>query len=353
MKKKGQSSQAGFQALKADLAQQQLRKLYIFHGEESYLREFYLQELKNLALPAGAEVFNFHTFSGKEVDVSELEEAIDSFPMMAERSFILVSDWEFYKLPEAGKKKILSILEDLPDYCTLLFYFDLFPYAPDGRTKIASVVETQGLTVEFPYQEEDVLVSWMEQKRFPALGKRISSQTARELIFYCGSSMTNLISEMEKISAFAQGEEITNEDILAVATPHINAVVFSMTDAMGARDFDQAFRILGELFQMQEKANSKKKEKELGILGAISRHIRHLYMTKLAEGKSEGYVAGLLGVQNFVARRMQSSARRFSLDWCRQSVIYCGQTDKAMKSAGGDGEALLTQLLLDLAVSAR
>ncbi|MFI3253252.1 MAG: DNA polymerase III subunit delta [Eubacteriales bacterium] len=346
--KKGQTSDQGLKLLKEDLKAQQLRPLYLFHGEESYLRFHYLKELQALALPAGTETFNFHQFSGKEIEVDQVLGAIDSFPMMAERSFVLISDWDIFKLGEADRQKMLDMLEDLPDYCTILLHYDLFPYVADGRTKMATTLAKVGLSVEFPLQTEGVLLSWIEKQRIPALNKRISTETARELLFYCGASMTNLITEMEKISAYALGEEITIEDIHGVATPHLNAIVFQMTDAIGAKDFDLAIKTLGDLFQMQEKANSKKKEKELGILGALSRQIRQLYMAKLGEGKGEAYVANLLGLQPFIARRVIASARRFSLEWCRQGVILCGETDKRMKSSGEDGEALLTQLLLAL-----
>ena len=53
---------------------------------------------------------------------------------------------------------------------------------------------------------------------------------------------------------------------------------------------------------------------------------------------------------SYPAERLMGAARRFSLAWCRWAVIRCGQTDLAMKSGGGDGEELLTGLLMELAV---
>ena len=64
--------------------------------------------------------------------------------------------------------------------------------------------------------------------------------------------MTTLIGEIEKVGAYARGPKITRADIDAVAAPQLDAVVFEMTDAIGAGSFDQAASVLGELFQMQE-----------------------------------------------------------------------------------------------------
>lgn len=353
MKKKAENQGKALAQLREELQQGVFRPLYIFHGEEDYMLNYYLKDLQERVLPSGAETFNFHQFEGKNMDIFALEEAVECFPMMAERSFVLITDWDVYKLPEEQRKKMLSMLEDLPEYCSIVIHYDLLEFHPDGRTKMAGVLEKAAMIVEFPLQEERVLLPWIQNKEFPALGKQISPETAREFLFYCGNSMTKLKSEMGKVAAYALGEEVTFADVEAVATPHLNAIVFQMTDAIGAKDFDLAIKILGDLFQMQEKGNTRKREKELGILGAMSRQLRHLYMAKLATEarRSEGQVSSLLGVQSFVAGRMMSSARRFSLDWCREAVVLCGEADRRLKSAGVEGEALLTQLLLDLALS--
>ena len=60
---------AGFAQLKKDLAAGELGTLYLFHGEEDYLRDYYLREVRRKLLPAGTEVFNLHTFQGKDLDL--------------------------------------------------------------------------------------------------------------------------------------------------------------------------------------------------------------------------------------------------------------------------------------------
>ena len=55
----------GYQKFKADLAAGTLGEVYIFCGEESYLREYYLKEVQKKLVPAGFEEFNFHRVAGK------------------------------------------------------------------------------------------------------------------------------------------------------------------------------------------------------------------------------------------------------------------------------------------------
>ena len=181
------------------------------------------------------------------------------------------------------------------------------------------------------------------RRRFRALGKDIDSRLALDLIFLCGDLMNNLIGEIEKIGAYAKGQRITREDINAVATPQLDAVVFRMTDAIGEGRFDQAAGVLGELYQMQEPP--------MRILFSLGKQMRQLYSARLMMERGQGAasLAAMWGLKPYPADKLMRSARRFSLKWCRRAVVLCGQTDLDMKSTGQDPQQLLTTLLLELA----
>ena len=112
-------------------------------------------------------------------------------------------------------------------------------------------------------------------------------------------------------------------------------------------NFDRAASVLGELYQMQEPP--------IRIMWSLGRQMRQLYSARLAieKGKGAPYVAGLWGLKPYPADKLMTSARRFSLSWCRRAVVRCGQTDLAMKSTGQDAQELLTGLLLELAAPSR
>ena len=157
--------------------------------------------------------------------------------------------------------------------------------------------------------------------------------------------MNGLISEIGKIGAYAKGHRVTRADIDAVATPQLDAVVFQMTDAIAAGNFDRAASVLGDLLHMQEPP--------IKLLAVLGKQIRQLYSARLAieHRKNTAYLMELWGMRNsYPAEKLLSAARRFSLNWCRWAVIRCGQVDLAMKSTSADGEELLTALLLELAV---
>ncbi|WP_186565047.1 DNA polymerase III subunit delta [Lawsonibacter celer] len=341
MPPKAKPDKAALQKLKQDLKGNTLGQLYVFHGEEAYLRDFYLGEMKKKLLPGGVEAFNLHTLSGKEFDLKTLGQLVDCLPMMSQRTLIVVSDYDIYK---GDKEGLTQLLSDLPEYVCLVFVYDLIEYKADARTKLAALLKAKGSVVSFHRQEQGDLVDWIS-RRFRALDRDIGTEDAKYLMFLCGDLMNNLISEIGKIGAYAKGHRVTRSDIDAVATPQLDAVVFQMTDAIAAGNFDRAAGVLSDLYHMQEAP--------IKILAVLGKQLRQLYSARLAIEAKQGtaYLMEQWGMRSsYPAERLMQSARRFSLPWCRRAVIRCGETDLAMKSTGADGQELLTGLLMELAV---
>ena len=83
---------AAYKKLLADLAADTLGTAYIFYGEESYLREYYIAEIRKKLIPAGFEQFNYHKLEGKGLTAQTLAEAVEAMPMMAQRTMVHVVD---------------------------------------------------------------------------------------------------------------------------------------------------------------------------------------------------------------------------------------------------------------------
>ncbi|MEM5780791.1 MAG: DNA polymerase III subunit delta [Lawsonibacter sp.] len=342
MPPKAKPDTAGYQRLKKDLSEGKPGQLYVLFGEETYLRDYYLGKLREQILSGGMGTFNLHEIGAKDMSPHALEEAVDCLPMMGERTLVLVTDYDLFKAGEKEREEYIKLFSQLPDYCCVVFLYDLIEYKGDARTRLAGALKQYGVVVNFVRQEQGDLVDWV-RRRFRALGKDIDSRLALDLIFLCGDLMTTLIGESEKIGAYAKQKHITRADIEAVATPQLDAVVFRMTDAIGEGNFDKAMAVLGELYQMQEPP--------IKIMWSLGRQMRQLYSARLAleQGKGPSYVASLWGLKPYPAEKLVGSAKRFTLGWCRRAVVRCGETDLAMKSTGQDGETLLTTLLLELA----
>ena len=335
-----------YQKLKTDLKEgNPLGNAYLFYGEESYLREYYLGEIRKRLIPAGFEEFNYHALEGKDLTAQSLTEMAEAMPMMAERTLIVVTDWDIYKLNEDQRERLIALLEDLPEYCCIVFVYDTVAYKQNKTMKkLCKAMDAHVTPIEFKAQDTSDLTAWIA-RRFKALGKQIDRQTAEYLIFLCGGLMTGLSQEIAKIGAYAKGDTITQKDIDAVADPVLSAEIFKMTDAVSQSDYNKAAAILGDLLKMQEEP--------IVILAALGSQLRRLYTARMAidSGKDKYWLMELWGMRSdYPARLLMEAARKTTSEWCSQSLLMCQRLDQRMKSEKGiDSEGELKLLLMRLA----
>ena len=336
----------GLQTLKGDLKQKSPGRLYFFHGEETFLLHHYLGQLRKLLLDPLTESFNFHRLNSETFDTRVFADAVENLPMMAPTTLVQVDDIDLFKLSEGDRTKIIDVLTDIPDYCTVVFTYITTPWKPDKRLKKLWEAVEKGTVVEFAKQDQRDLVSWVT-RHFAAREKRISTDLCLYLIDITGGTMTALAGEIDKICAYSGATEIKKTDIDAVTEPVLDAVVFQMTDMLSAGRYDQALQKLQQLLKMQQEP--------LAILGAVGSHFRRIgaARTLLDHGKTAYDLQKLCGIPDYPARKTMDAARRFSPAFCKRAAELVLETDYRMKTSFDDPERLLEMLLLTLAQEAR
>ena len=345
---KRKTADTGLAQLKEALSGGVLGNVYIFHGEESYLREFYLSEMKK-SLVAGFESFNYHKLEGKGLTVQNLTETVEAMPMMAQRTMVQVVDWDLYKLNEEQRNGLAALLEDFPPYCCLVIVYDQIEYKPNKTyKKLYAALDKHAQAVKFEEQRQNEILKWVA-KRFKAAGHTIDAPTAEHLLFTCGSLMNGLIPEIGKIAAYAKNERITKADIDAVAAPVLEAQVFEMTNAVSKGNFDRAAGVLGTLLKWQEEP--------FMLLALMGKELRKLHTARIAldTGKDKFWLMERWNMRSdYPARLLLDNAGRVSRDWCARAVKRCYEVDLRIKSVGGvDGADELKLLLMELAQGAR
>lgn len=334
-------SNEAVQKLKADLAAGELGCAYIFHGEESYLREHYLEEIRKQLVPVGFEEFNYHKVEGKDLTVQRLSEMAEAMPMLSDRTLVVVTDFDLFKLNEEQRTRMIAFLEDIPPYCCVVLVYDTIEYKPNKTMKkLWKAVTDYVETVEFKAADNSDLVAWIA-RRFKALGKEIDRQTAEYLIFTCGGLMTGLVPEIIKIGTYAKGKTITQKDIDAVADPVLSAEVFKLSDAVLQNDYNRAASILGDLLKMQTEP--------IMILAALGAQLRRIHTARLAidSGKDKYWLMELWEMKSdYPAKLLLTAAKRTSADWCAEAVKMCQVLDRRMKSEKGIDAAGELKLLL-------
>ncbi len=338
MAKKAEDNAVG-RAWIQSLTKSDILRVYVFYGEEKFRRDAALDILKKRVVPDALEEFNFIKFEGKGLSVSELDEAVQSVPVMSDKKMIVVRNFDIFK---EASDELIALMSDIPDEVCLVFLYDDTSFKPDRRTKMYSLISKIGAVANFVPAEASELRDWI-RRRFADLRKNIENSEIDYLIFYCGTDMYMLQNEISKVANYAPYALIRREDIEAVATRGVESRVFELCDHVASGKAKHAMSELENMIFLRESA--------VLICAMLGRQMRRLYITKCAidAGNGTDYITKLFSLgYSFQGEKLVSSARRISLSALRKCTLLCADADKSLKSSKQEDYDIIKNLLLSL-----
>jgi len=339
--KKQQDNNLSYKSFTLALKSGNIPKLLLFHGHERYLLEHSLGSLRAQLCPGGLDSFNYKRFSGNNISIDDLNEAIETLPAFADRTLIEVHDFDIFSSAHSGV--ISGILTDLPDYICIVFIFSTIDYKPDNRLKVTKEILKLADVIEFCIQEKSKLINWIS-KHFQDAGKSISNDDAQYLAFITGGLMTTLNGEIEKVAAYSTRERITRSDIDAVVTPVLDAVSYKLTDFIVNHNHKQALHLLDELFQMREAPHK--------LIYSISLKMKQLVAAKIFSDRNIGKsdFMKLCDIRyDVAARSLLDTARKTTIAKCRDYLKECCKTALELNSTT-QPESRMIELVTKLAI---
>ena len=339
MAKKTRDQGLDYRALTKELNTNGPDRLYLLWGPEDYLIADFTEKLRSACIGEGMEEFDHKRLDGPALDPDALAEALDAMPFFGGRTFVELRGVDINKCRDAKTAKLLS---DVPDWCTVAVTLPAGA-EPDGRLSLIKQLKKDGKAIEFTSQRGDLLYNWIP-RRFQAHGKRIDRAVMDRLIAVSGDLMNQLIPEIEKICAYAPGEQITASDVERLAHHLPEAVAYEMTDCIANRDYDGAAEKMTELLAGDAEP--------VEIMGTIGWQIRRLYAAKviMKYGSGAAQIRDMLGIYNdYVLRQTVETAKRFSLSELARDVRHVAEYSMKFREQGSvvtDLEALKELLIL-------
>lgn len=314
-----------------DFKKQEFKNIYLFTGEEDYLKRQYKHRLQE-ALVLPGDTVNLSYYEGKNISVQELIDQGETMPFFAERRLLVVEDSGFFK---SDSPQLADYLERVPPTT----YFLFVESEVDKRKRIYKIVKSKGGVVEFKKQDQDTLTRWF-LGNLKREHKNITRGAMKLFFEKTGDDMDTISMEMEKLLCYtAQREVIVPEDIEAVCTTQVVSKVFDMINALAAGNKKKALDLYYDLLAL--------KEPPMRILYLISRQFNQLLQVK--EMRGHGYdvdsIASRLGMQRFVAQNCVRQSERFTLERLRGLVEQCVVFEEAVKT-GNMNEKLAVELIL-------
>lgn len=217
--------------------------VYLFYGEETYLREQAIRHFKSGLLTAAAD-FNWHRLDGEQTDLDTVVNTASTPPFMAEKRLVLVKDVPWFGAgTETSLQPLLDYLDNPLTTTCLIFDCDTV----DRRKKIVKQVEKAGMVVNFERLKGKDLALWLDQQA-RLHGKKLLASAREMLVNSSSTGLTGLVAEWEKLLTYVgQGETITNEHVQRVVHQSVEYRIFDVLDAVGARRYREALAALREL----------------------------------------------------------------------------------------------------------
>ena len=338
--------------LKRRLKDKDVGGVYIFTGDEEYMKRYYFSEL----CKAAGERVNISVLRS-EIDFGRLCDELSSVPMQdfsvfsedsasSGKRVIKLDSPDFSKLSEREMSEVYEMLSDVGDMSVVVIYFsNADPVKGKSNIAIIKKLSEKALVCDFKRAQpgDATLMRWIK-RHFDKYKIAIYPQETRYLSDCVGTDMCLLANETEKLCAYlgcVGRDSVTCEDIDYVCIKNTEAITFDVTNAISAKNFDAAAEALSKL--------KRTKTDPLVIFGAISRmatDIATVYSLQ-REGKGITEIIGLSGLRDFVAKRYLLLLSSNTMGYAKRFATSCLEADAKLKR-GADGYRVLENLAFTL-----
>ncbi len=324
--------------------------IYYFYGKDVMSVELYTKTLVKRLVSEDDAIYNFHKFNGKDIDLSEFAETIEALPMFAPYLCITVNDLNAEDLSTDDLNFMLKILKDVPETTVIIFYNTAIDIC-DGKKSptiknkkivdcIAKIGDVCEFSIKTPIELSKQIVATVEKK-----GSSVSASNAAYIAELCLSDNMLISGEIEKLTSYAQGREITKDDIDSLVSRQVNSNAFDLSKAVVSFNKKKALLLLDELFYQRAEP--------IAVLSAISMSFMDLYRASLA-------VVRGIHPSDVVADFSYKANRKFAVDYAfrdcrkinikhlRKCIKILADTDSALKSSKTDGRILLEKAIVQM-----
>jgi len=325
-----------FLTLKQQIKSGEIGNLYLFFGEEIFVKDMYLEKMKSFVPDGGFADFNFIFLDGKDATGNKVDDALDSFPMMSEKKLVVIKNSGIFKKADEETKEFWQErLADIPDYVLLIFD----EQEADKRSVLYKAVQKNGLAVEFAYMKDYEVASWVAREVQKA-GKKISKDAADYLVAMCDPGVINVKNELMKLLDYSDGE-IYKSDIDKVVSKSLSIVVFEITDALMAGNGDTVMSIIMKMKESRESA--------FNVLYLLNSAFDKMLYAKLLldDGFSYDVIISRLGLAPFIAKKYITGAKNFSAEFLKDRICRVSEIDLAIKQGEIDEWTALLQFVFE------
>lgn len=181
-------------------------RLVVLHGKEPFLRQAYVDELRESLSAAGIE-FDTIRFDGSQATVAEVLDECRSFGLLAAHKVVIVDNAEEWVKGDTNRPMVERYAESPSDAVALILRAET--WRPGKLDKIIAGLGEAGGVMKCDTVTEAQALTWAKGRVKKRHGREIDPEAARELITRVGPDLGRVDTELGKLAtATPEGQPI-------------------------------------------------------------------------------------------------------------------------------------------------
>lgn len=331
-------------ALKSSLDSGALCSVYIVYGNDGFLKKQSVNRIIKAAIGED-DGFNLLRFE-LEADLQELYDELNGFAFSGKKCVIL-TDYDIDDCSKNDFEKLLSLAGDSYESSVFIIYFDALTFemkkADRLKALISAAEKAGGVAVQLDHREKSELIRSLVASA-KKQGSLLSPQNAGYLIDVCSLETQVLSFELAKLTAYANGKEITRQMIDSVAVRSVEASIYDLSAKIMNGDTAGAMALLDDLFFMRVKP-------EFIVINISSAFVD---MFRVAAAKDSGETPESIAAdfkmkgREFVLRRALTNFRQYDYKKLDLSFDALLAAERKIKSYSSNERAVIEELIVRL-----
>lgn len=308
--------------------------IYVFYGDEDYFINEACLAVKTHSLKDADPSLSLVEFKGDETSGGVIFDELRTIPFFAGKNKLIVVE-EADDFVEKNRENLGKYLQTPSNHASLVLVCSKW----DKRTKLATLVDKVGISIECKRLKDHLLPGWIPT-RAKHYKKNISSAAAQKLVEDVGNNLAIIDKHLEKLSIYlSEKTTIDERDVDALVGVDRSRTVFELTDAVAQRNAAGALKILSQMLTHGEDS--------VRIISLLAWQIKRLWRAKqiLKQGGDEHKVTSELQVVPFFAKRFFEQIKLYTEEDLMKNHALLLETDVKSKTS-----SFGTQLLLELLV---
>lgn len=323
----------------SDIKNGNAKPIYFLMGEESYYIDKISDYIEQNVLSEEEKGFNQMVLYGRDVTVEEIISQAKRFPMMAEKTVIIVKEAQDLS---RTIEKLVPYVENLQETTVLVINYKYKTL--DKRKKLHKIASKYGVVFESKKLYENQVADWI-RKVLNGRNYQMEPKAALMLVEFLGTDLSKISNELDKLTLILPEGTIINpvhiEENIGISKDFNN---FELRKAVGNKNVVKANQIINYF------SNNPKSNPTVMTVSLLNSYFTQLLMYHGLQDKSKANVAKNLGVSPYFVNDYVEASRNYPMRKVSQVIGFLREADVKSKGVGASlsQNDLLKELLFKI-----